>query len=165
HDNTSKGTLTRDSSTDSTPTPTPSSNNSNAKKINFDTTNTNDSARHGGESALSAICQRFGETLQSKLPDLYNRTVLDIEQFTDELCQTQSTSDAQNLADTLQILAILIPNVHETILNNYLNLLPNLSRCLSSKYTVIRFFSARCIGILSMYKIDHVLQFIIDSIL
>ncbi|CAF0798489.1 unnamed protein product [Adineta steineri] len=166
-DNTPKSTLTRDSSTDSTPTPTPSSNNSNAKKFNFDTTNTNDSARHGGESALSAICQRFGETLQSKLPDLYNRTVLDIEQFTDgcKLCQTQSTSDAQNLADTLQILAILIPHVHETILNNYLNLLPNLSRCLSSKYTVIRFFSARCIGILSMYKIDRVLQFIIDSIL
>jgi hypothetical protein len=35
-----------------------------------------------------------------------------------ELCQTQSTNDAQRLADTLQILASLIPHVHETILNN-----------------------------------------------
>ena len=46
-----------------------------------------------------------------------------------------------------------------------MNLLSNLSRCLTSKYTVVRFLTARCIGILSMHKIERVLQFIIDSIL
>ncbi|CAF0950261.1 unnamed protein product [Rotaria sordida] len=162
-DDTTRNTLNRDSSVDSTPTP--SSNSSTAKKFNFDSPNNNDYSRHGGECALSAICHRFGAELQSKLSDLYNRTVIDIEQFNDELCQTQSTADAQCLADTLQILTILIPHVHETILNNYLKLLPNLSRCLSSKYTVIRYLTARCIGILSIHKIEYVLQFIIDSIL
>ncbi|CAF2468890.1 unnamed protein product [Rotaria sp. Silwood2] len=162
-DDTTRVLLNRDSSTDSTSTP--SSNSSNTKKFNFDSTNNNDCARHGGECALSAICRRFDVELQSKLSDLCNRTVTDIEQFNDELCQTQSTADAQHLADTLQILTIIIPHVHETILNNYLNLLPNLSRCLSSKYTVIRFLTARCIGILSIHKIEYVLQFIIDSIL
>ncbi|CAF1317212.1 unnamed protein product, partial [Rotaria sp. Silwood1] len=162
-DDTTKIPLNRDSSTDSTSTP--SSNNSNAKKFNFDAPNNTDCTRHGGQCALSAIFHRFGAEIQSKLPDLYNRTVIDIEQFNDELCQTQSTTDAQCLADTLQILTILIPHVHETILNNYLNLLPNLSRCLSSKYTVIRFFTARCIGILSIHKTEYVLQFIIDFIL
>ncbi|UJR33862.1 hypothetical protein I4U23_021283 [Adineta vaga] len=162
-DDTSKNTLTRDSSTDSTPTP--SSTNSNAKKFNFQTPNNNDHSRHGGESALSAICHRFGPELQTKLSDLYNRIVLDLEQFTDELCQTQSNNDAQQLADTLQILTILIPNLHDTILNNYLKLLPNLSRCLLSKYTVVRFFTARCLGVFSLYKTEHVFQYIIDSIL
>lgn len=76
-----------------------------------------------------------------KLSDLYNRTVTDIEQFNNggfvflfwkisiwkfvvvELCQTQSTSDAQCLADTIQILTVLIPHVHETILNQVKSLL------------------------------------------
>jgi hypothetical protein len=38
-----------------------------------------------------------------------------------ELCQTQSPNDAQHLADTLQILTIVIPHVHETILNTVNN--------------------------------------------
>ena len=33
-----------------------------------------------------------------------------------EMCQTQSSDDAQQLADTLQILTVLIPHVHQTIL-------------------------------------------------
>ncbi len=52
---------------------------------NFDSSNNNDCSRHGGECALAAICHRFGAELQSKLPDLYNRTVTDIEQFNDGL--------------------------------------------------------------------------------
>ncbi|CAF3348525.1 unnamed protein product [Rotaria socialis] len=162
-DDTTRPPLNRDSSSGSTPTP--SSNSSATKKFNFDTPNTNDCSRYGGECALSAICHRFGTELESTLSDLYDRTVIDIEQFNDDLCQTQSTNDAQHLADTILILSTLIPHVHETVLNKYLLFLPNLSRCLSSKYTVIRFLTARCIGILSMHKTEYVLQFIIDSIL
>ena len=35
-----------------------------------------------------------------------------------DLCQTQSINDAQQLADTIVILTTVIPNVHQTILNN-----------------------------------------------
>ena len=107
-DDSSRNTLTRDASTDSTPTP--SSNSSNAKRFvrrkisniwnriyafafqNFDSANANgnntsECSRHGGEFALAAICHRFNADLQSKLPDLYNRSVVEIEQFTDGLLE------------------------------------------------------------------------------
>ncbi|CAF1201827.1 unnamed protein product [Adineta ricciae] len=162
-DDTSKNTFTRDSSGDSTPTP--SSASSNARKFSFDASTNNDYSRHGGESTLAAICRRFGTELQSKLPDLYHRIVSNLEQFTDELCKTQSTDDAQHLADTLQILTTLIPHLHDTILNDYLKLLPNISRCLSSKYTAVRYFAARCLGVFSMYKTEHVFKHVIEFIL
>ncbi len=52
---------------------------------NFDPSNNNDYARYGGECALSAISHRFGAELQTQLPDLYNRSVTDIEQFNNGL--------------------------------------------------------------------------------
>jgi hypothetical protein len=58
----------------------------------FDSSTNIDNSRHGGECALSAICHRFGDELQSKLPDLYNRTVIDIEQFNDGLFSFISNS-------------------------------------------------------------------------
>ena len=123
---------------------------------------------------LPMVCQRFSQNISNEC----------FLHFFLDFCQNQSNTDAQSLADTLQILSILIPHVHETILDNvnfcllsfeidfiqlfdfqYLKLLPNLSRCLSSKYTVIRYLTSRCFGILSLHKTDEVLQFIINSII
>ena len=53
-----------------------------------------------------------------------------------EMCQTQSSDDAQQLADTLQILTVLIPHVYETILVQVIdrlhrNSVDRLERCSS----------------------------------
>ena len=45
-----------------------------------------------------------------------------------------------------------------------MQILPQLSICLSSKYTVIRYLAARCIGIMSTLEIDTVLTFVVNSI-
>lgn len=37
--------------------------------------------------------------------------------------------------------------------------------CLSSKYTVVRYLSAKCFGVFSIHLRDTVLNFIIESIL
>lgn len=162
-DETTRGTLTRDSSTDSTPTP--SSSGSTTKKFNFEPPSQSEFARRGGEAALSAISRRFADELQTKLSDLVDRVVGPIENFNENFCQSQSTIDGQQLAESIQILTVLIPHVHPTILDQFVHLLENLSKCLMSKFTIVRYLTSRCFGVFSIYKTEVVLRFVVEKIL
>lgn len=77
--------------------------------------------RQGGEIGLSKICQKFGEGLHEKLPQLTTdrvlRPLLSISH-----CDS-STQTAQNIVHALHVLDEIVPYVHTTVLDTLVDTL------------------------------------------
>ncbi|CAF0894772.1 unnamed protein product [Didymodactylos carnosus] len=153
----SAASLCRQNSNESTPSTTLSSN---SNRFTFENTLASNTRRDGAELALSSICKRFGDELKIKLPELYDKAVVCINNIDEACLQSQSIKDAQDVVDTLQIFVTIVPHVSRVILNDVISIIVT-----KTKFTIVRYSAARCIGLLSLFDTSVVIEFVVSSIL
>ncbi|ESO84154.1 hypothetical protein LOTGIDRAFT_229634 [Lottia gigantea] len=117
--------------------------------------------KRGGERALCTICQHFNSELQNKLPDLWNSFYLDNSNF--QVFDDEVTS--QDLVNSLQVLQVVSPSLHSSILSQVTDKLPQLCLCLQHRYAAVRHMAARCIGVLCQLQLHSTMQFVIENII
>ncbi|XP_015610317.1 TATA-binding protein-associated factor 172 [Cephus cinctus] len=125
--------------------------------------------RRGATLALTAIATLLGAQLPTRLPHLWELlfpTVLrksgaDKDDTSREDCQ----DEANQLVFGLQVLEIVTPSLHGTLLPPALECLPRLCALLAHPYKAVRHMSARCIAVLATLETEQTMAHVVRSVI
>lgn len=123
--------------------------------------------RMGAAFAIKAICEHFGSDLFTKLP-IFGQ----IMDNTKNLVQDEATllqmkcvdfAAAHELITCLQLVEIMSPYIHESIIARLFDLLPHLTQLLRHPLKAIRHMSSRCLATLAMLDPAKVMSVIVEK--
>ncbi|XP_065212027.1 TATA-binding protein-associated factor 172 isoform X2 [Planococcus citri] len=125
--------------------------------------------RQGSTFALIKIVQLQGQHLREKIPVLWDHLYTNIINFdpakkgSDEKPNENET--AEKLIRNLQVLEVVCPHLHSTILPDIIELLVTLCDILCHSYCAVRHMAARCIAAIATRDIIAVMKKVISLIL
>lgn len=123
--------------------------------------------RMGAAFAIKAICEHFGADLFTKLP-VFGQIIDNTKNLVQDeatLLQMKSVdyTAAHELITCLQLVEVMSPHIHESIVKRLFNLLPHLTQLLRHPLKAIRHMSSRCLATLSMIDPAKVMSVIVDK--
>ncbi|CAG8530565.1 8145_t:CDS:10 [Ambispora leptoticha] len=132
--------------------------------------------RRGAETALRQFASQFGPNLFQVVPKLWNCIHSSLhavfvkgngeEKNEEEINSKLNATDAgQDVIDSLQVLQILTPAVHESLHSKITELLPQIIKAVQCKYSVIRYVAARCFATIANVVTIPSMQIIIDQVI
>ncbi|CAG8444968.1 8385_t:CDS:10 [Ambispora gerdemannii] len=152
-----------------------------AKENNLDTNKEEDSktqklVRRGAETALRQFATQFGPDLFQVVPKLWNCIHSSLysvfvkgngeEKSEEEInSRLNSNESGQDVIDSLQVLQILTPVVHESLYSKITELLPQIVKAVQCKYSVIRYVAARCFATIANVITIPSMQIVIDQVI
>lgn len=112
-------------------------------------------ARLGAEAALHAVCGRFGTALFKVLPAVWG-------QMSGALAAAAGADgapggDPQSLIHAMQVVKVVVPSLHASLVPQALLLLPQLASCLRHSNAAVRLAAARCLAALTAAQPEAVL--------
>ncbi|XP_015182323.1 PREDICTED: TATA-binding protein-associated factor 172 isoform X1 [Polistes dominula] len=122
--------------------------------------------RRGATLALTSLAKLFGAELPSRLPHLWDLILPSVlRKGSEDPLPKDSQEKANQLISGLQVLEIMAPNLHSSLLPPALECLPRLCDLLAHPYKAVRHMAARCIAILASVDADKAMQHVIHSVI
>lgn len=131
------------------------------------TNKTNRIQRIGAAFAIKAICEHFRADLFAKLP-IFGQIV----DNTKNLVQDETTllqmkcvnhTAAQELITCLQLIEVMSPHIHESVVCRLFDLLPHLTQLLRHPLKAIRHMTSRCLATLALIDPAKVMSVVVDK--
>ncbi|WIA33345.1 hypothetical protein OEZ86_006482 [Tetradesmus obliquus] len=118
-------------------------------------------ARLGAEAALHALCGRFGAALFEVLPAVWG-------QMYGALAAAAGVDggpegDPQGLIHAMQVVKVVVPSLHASLVPQALLLLPQLASCLRHSNAAVRLAAARCLAALAAAQPEAVLPLLLKQ--
>ena len=106
----------------------------------------------------------FGDQLFDRLPHLWDLMIPFCFKDTTssqekDFQRCSSTEEVNKLIFNLQVLEVLAPSLHRSLLTPVMEWLPNLFQVLAHPYKAVRHMSARCIAVLAKLDKELVINY------
>ncbi|KAK2582496.1 hypothetical protein KPH14_004798 [Odynerus spinipes] len=122
--------------------------------------------RRGAILALTALARLFGAQLPSRLPHLWDLILPSVlRKEAEDILRENSQEEANQLIFGLQVLEIMAPSLHSSLLPPALECLPRLCDLLAHSYKAVRHMASRCIAILASVDAEKTMQHVIRSVI
>ncbi|XP_046829454.1 TATA-binding protein-associated factor 172 [Vespa crabro] len=122
--------------------------------------------RRGATLALTALAKLFGVQLPSRLPHLWDLILPSIlRQGSEDVLPKNSQEEANQLISGLQVLEIMAPSLHSSLLPPALECLSRLCDLLANPYKAVRHMASRCIAILASVDAEKTMQYVIRNVI
>ncbi|ELU13987.1 hypothetical protein CAPTEDRAFT_77859, partial [Capitella teleta] len=125
--------------------------------------------RRGATIALGRIVQEAGESLPSVMSHLWESMTCHLSevQKPEGGAEQGSVEDAQELVNSLQVLQLVGPKLHPSLIDQLVVRLPALCSYLFHPYTSVRHLAARCLAMLCRHRcsatMNHVLEEVVPA--
>ncbi|RUP50793.1 hypothetical protein BC936DRAFT_137667 [Jimgerdemannia flammicorona] len=134
--------------------------------------------QRGAETALKEFCTRFGERLLEVLPKLWECLSAKIEEVfgknvkggamgvkaADRIVEAD-LAVGQEVVDAMIVVMTVVPFLNKALWKQVIDILPNITKALQSRYAVIRSVAARCLAIICSVITVEGMQSVIDKVL
>ncbi|KAL5529004.1 hypothetical protein ACEPAG_4978 [Sanghuangporus baumii] len=126
-------------------------------------------SRRGAELAFKELSTKFGEELFTHVPKMWEFMAGGLV----AAFQTDSVRDAdklmekqlgQDVIDSLSVLKVTAPTLHEGLRCRLVELLPKLSMALRSRYAIIRQCTAKCFATVCGVITDQALKYVVEHV-
>jgi TATA-binding protein-associated factor len=114
----------------------------------------------GATAALIQIVSFFGDSLPSRIPQLWNHFTVDVRDR-----QIESVEDGQLVVQALQVIEITAKYLSPSLKSYLCDLLPNLCLFAESAFPEVRHLTSRCMAALSLVITSEVMDCVVDRIL
>ncbi|XP_054284779.1 TATA-binding protein-associated factor 172-like [Macrosteles quadrilineatus] len=125
--------------------------------------------RRGATAALTSIAVRLGPDVPTKLPRLWESVLTHLQDTVgaatfDVKSAIHNDSSAEDLVSSMQVLEVVSPSLHSTLLPQVLPVLDQLCELLQHPYKAVRHMSARCVATLSALDTPRVMEVLVTRV-
>lgn len=117
-------------------------------------------ATRGASAALVEIVRFFGDSISSRIPQLWNHFTVDVKGRV-----IDKAEDAQAVVQALQVIEVTAKYLHSSLQSHLCDLLPNLCLFAESVFPEVRHLTARCFAALSQVITFDAMTCIVDKLI